>query len=443
MEDLRVYAVTFNVGTSNPEQDLQDFLSLTKDTKHEKYLPDFYVISLQEVKAQPQNLLLNAFFDDPWTKTCRTLLETRDYIKLKTIRLQGLVMSVYSLRKHLLNIRDIESDYTRTGLSGMWGNKGAVSIRLSIYGCSICFVNAHLSAHDHMLKARIDDYDSILKDQKFHVDAHNEVFFHDYVFWMGDLNFRLMEEYEKTPEELSAMIKRGQLKELLNFDQLKYVMNRGEAFNELEEGEIDFPPTFKFEEDSEVYNFKRRPAWTDRILYKVSPNNYDNIKLKITQLSYKSHPKYVLSDHRPVSSDFIIKVFADYDEEVVQFKDITFWWADDDNMVTYYITKEISETKEDWIGVFKHNFSSLDEYISYEYVYKQSSPIPEPRNPGNASSRGVVKPKEFSIRFNGLGSAPVSGSGLFQLVYFSETEDKVQSVLGVSKPFPLRHKQND
>lgn len=48
-----------------------------------------------------------------------------------------------------------------------------------------------------------------------------------------------------------------------------------------------------------------------------------------------------------------VKVFADYAEEVVQFKDIEFWWAEEDNSVTYTITKEIAKTKEDWIGVFK------------------------------------------------------------------------------------------
>lgn len=60
------------------------------------------------------------------------------------------------------------------------GNKGAVSMRLSIYGCSVCFVNAHLSAHDNQLKDRVDDYNTILSDQEFHVTEHKEIFFHEY-----------------------------------------------------------------------------------------------------------------------------------------------------------------------------------------------------------------------------------------------------------------------
>lgn len=64
------------------------------------------------------------------------------------------------------------------------GNKGAVSVRLSIYGCSVCFVNAHLSAHDNQLKDRIEDYNAILSDQEFHVAEHKEIFFHEYVHFL-------------------------------------------------------------------------------------------------------------------------------------------------------------------------------------------------------------------------------------------------------------------
>lgn len=53
---------------------------------------------------------------------------------------------------------------------------------------------------------------------------------------------------------------------------------------------------------------RRRPAWCDRILYCVNSNNYENVTLNVEQLSYKSHPNVDLSDHRPVSAEFLIKV---------------------------------------------------------------------------------------------------------------------------------------
>lgn len=53
---------------------------------------------------------------------------------------------------------------------------------------------------------------------------------------------------------------------------------------------------------------RRRPAWTDRILYRVSPNNYENVTLKVEQKAYEAHGNYMLSDHKPVTAEFVIKV---------------------------------------------------------------------------------------------------------------------------------------
>ncbi|RZC40415.1 phosphatidylinositol 4,5-bisphosphate 5-phosphatase A-like [Asbolus verrucosus] len=454
MENLRLFLGTYNVGTSTPEVTLNSLLGLPVDHKSDKIqLPDIYVLSFQEVKAQPQNMLLDALFDDPWTFACRELLEIWNYVKIKSVRLQGLLLNVYCLRKHLLNIREIESEYTRTGLSGMWGNKGAVSIRLSIYGCSLCFVNSHLSAHDNQLKDRVEDYNSIIKDQEFHVAETTEIFFHDYVFWMGDLNFRLIEEFDETPEEIERRIVKNEYKKLFAYDQLRHVMKNGEAFSELTEQDPEFPPTFKFEVGTNRYDHKRRPAWCDRILYRVNPHNYENVTLKVDQLSYKNHPSYLLSDHKPVTAEFNIKipakhlkittrvsvdqVFSDYSERVVEFDKIVSWTQDEENTAKYKITQDIPATKEDWIGLFKENFSSLDDYVSYEYVSKCSTPTSEMKSPMKGSSAKILK---YEITFSEL---PSRCKGNYCLVYISQTEDKVISVWGISNAFPVVKNDSD
>ncbi|XP_044762445.1 phosphatidylinositol 4,5-bisphosphate 5-phosphatase A-like [Coccinella septempunctata] len=432
MENIKLYFVTYNVGTSVPGQELYDLLSLPEELKNH-HLPDFYILSFQEVKAQPHNLFLDAIFEDPWTTCCKELLEKRDYVKLKSVRLQGLIMSVFALRKHLLNIREIESEYTRTGLSGMWGNKGAVSVRLSIYGCSMCFVNAHLSAHDEHLKDRVEDYNTIVKDHEFHVQEHTEIFFHDYVFWMGDLNFRLLEEFERSPEEIERIILKKDLPSLFKYDQLRYVMKKGQAFSELTEQTPPFPPTFKFEVGTNSYDFKRRPGWCDRILYKVNSHNYENITLKAEQLSYKYHPFYTLSDHKPVSADFSVKVFSDFAESIVEFDKISTWYLEEDNEVVYRVNPwKIPQTKEDWIGLFKDKFDSLDDYVCYNYTNKSSNLRPESEN-GETILR-------YRITFSEL---PSRCNGNYVLVYFSQSEEKVLSVLGISDPFPIVKKDSD
>lgn len=140
------------------------------------------------------------FRDDPWTNKFKDLLKNRGYVSIKSEQMQGLLLLLFAKRQHLLHVRQVESEVTRTGLGGIWvafifsffhlkkcnmifpqGNKGAVSIRFALYGCSVCVVNAHLAAHDHMLEERIKDYEKIVEEHKFHVKPTVNIFGHEYV----------------------------------------------------------------------------------------------------------------------------------------------------------------------------------------------------------------------------------------------------------------------
>jgi len=105
-----------------------------------------YSSRFQEVKSQPQNIVLDyILLEDPWTKAfrciktiyysicklsmrwkiifltfCRDVLKKYDYVKIRSQRLQGLVLNAFCLRKHLTQLRLIETQYTRTGFGGMW-----------------------------------------------------------------------------------------------------------------------------------------------------------------------------------------------------------------------------------------------------------------------------------------------------------------------------------
>lgn len=77
-----------------------------------------------------------------------------------------------------------------------------------------------------------------------------------YVFWFGDLNFRLMGEATTSPQDIRSMIEKDCLSELLANDQLTLVRNQGRAFHHLNERLPAFPPTFKFEQGTHDYNMK-------------------------------------------------------------------------------------------------------------------------------------------------------------------------------------------
>lgn len=75
-----------------------------------------------------------------------------------------------------------------------------------------------------------------------------------YVFWFGDFNFRLNNADSLTSDGIDAEVKNGNLEKLLRADQLRAVMQSGEAFSELKESDINFPPTYKYKFQSNEYD---------------------------------------------------------------------------------------------------------------------------------------------------------------------------------------------
>ena len=70
------------------------------------------------------------------------------------------------------------------------------------------------------------------------------------------------------------------------------------------EGEIEFPPTYKFDKNRDTYDTStklRIPSWTDRILWKTrKSSNAQSVSL----LYYASIASVKISDHRPVAAGF-------------------------------------------------------------------------------------------------------------------------------------------
>ncbi|XP_045498376.1 inositol polyphosphate 5-phosphatase K-like isoform X2 [Colias croceus] len=437
MDTLRFYFVTWNVATRSPGQDLNSLLDFPSQFNKNKQLPDFYVIGLQEVKSQPQNMLMDSLFTDQWTSTFNKILCRQGFIIAKNIRLQGIILLVYTQMKHVTHLRDIEAQYTKTGLGGLWGNKGAVSVRFNIYGCSVCLVNCHLTAHEHLLADRIADYNTIIKEHSYHLTETSNILYHDYVFWIGDLNFRTDHPTGSSPtsQEIVATlqkVEKDKYTSLLKHDQLLAVMDSGEAFSEFSEPEIRFPPTYKFLLGTDDYDTKRKPSWTDRILYKVIANNYENITLRADLISYNHIPHYMVSDHKPVVAQFNIKTFSNYTEKTVEFAPISRIWyiGDADFRTQCTLSHDVEINPNDWIGIYDADFHNLDDYIAYEYLAKVSVPQAE----------STTGPRTITLSFP-VGSG-VRTPGFYRLIYFSQPNNDVRSVLGISDPFEVSSKED-
>ena len=122
----------------------------------------------------------------------------------------------------------------------------------------------------------------------------------------------------------------------------------------------------------------RKPAFTDRILYRFIPNAYEDFKLDFKQIEYKSHPQYKQSDHKPVSALFHLKTKKSYNrllgkrsitavdhsidtidsierELFITFLPIENWRVNRDSIAWYTITPNDDESigrlsPWDWIG---------------------------------------------------------------------------------------------
>jgi hypothetical protein len=78
-------------------------------------------------------------------------------------------------------------------------------------------------------------------------------------------------------------------------------MMKKNVFNDYLEHSINFPPTYKFDLNSDEYDTSakaRTPSWTDRILYKCTS------ELAWECLHYSSVSSIRSSDHRPVHAIF-------------------------------------------------------------------------------------------------------------------------------------------
>ncbi|KAG1658758.1 hypothetical protein FOA52_001300 [Chlamydomonas sp. UWO 241] len=120
---------------------------------------------------------------------------------------------------------------------------------------------------------------------------------HDVVVWAGDLNYRI----KGTTAGVLAALTAGMHEVLLVNDQLRAEQRAGRAFVGFREQPLTFPPTFKHVMNSDEYNPKRVPSWTDRVLFMCNAHpGYCTLR----PTYYTCVHEMKESDHRPVVAGF-------------------------------------------------------------------------------------------------------------------------------------------
>ncbi|KAF7219497.1 inositol polyphosphate 5-phosphatase Ka isoform X3 [Nothobranchius furzeri] len=443
-QDFRLHLVTWNVATADPPEDVAALLHLNSPKR-----ADLYVIGLQEVYSGLLRFVSDMMFDDPWTHRLMSTLAPLNYVKVSSIRMQGLVLLCFSKLEHVPFIRDIQTTYTRTGIFGYWGNKGGVSIRLSLYGHMVCFLNCHLTAHMNYATERVDEFEYIMDSQTFDCKKASRISDHRLVFWFGDLNFRIQDH---GMHFVRSCINKQTYSLLWSNDQLIMLKKKEALLQDFEEGPLDFQPTYKFDLNSDTYDSslyrtwfdlygkKRKPAWTDRILWRVQPKapspeeqgencvgisqtkmkqleEDEEYPLKVRQDFYTSSMEYRISDHKPVIGIFTLELRKMYTSPLVRLQAEGDWSADMDSMVLCCPVQPFPSSTWDWIGLYKVGFSSVSDYITYAWV----------------KDGEVAFNQEVTQVFFSKEEIPVRGAECV-LCYYCHS---LRCIIGVSEPFKV------
>lgn len=328
---------TSEESTSDPIVDENSSIKLENSTSDKEELindkPDIYILGFQEmVDLTPVNVVIsNQKIMERlahWKREVEDTINASEYCLLVEKHLVGLLLLIYVREPLKSRIRDIRGVIIPTGVLGIMGNKGGVGVRFDLDLTSIGVICSHFhSGRDNVLLRNID-YRNIVEKSVF-LSSENEgpskalarpesvgrwwyedwakldyhLFDHDLIFWIGDLNYRV--DLGPSTEEVLHGMQAGLWRDYLPQDQLLIERSKRTIFEDFEEGEINFPPTYKYQPGTDIFECRpdkklRAPAWCDRVLYRYNRNLYPN---SVRLLEY-CPTRYLLSDHKPVHALF-------------------------------------------------------------------------------------------------------------------------------------------
>lgn len=298
--EVHIFVGTWNMNGQTPPRELNDFV-LPINMEH---VPDILAFGTQESCSEK--------FE--WEASLQETIGPT-HVLFHSVSLGTLHLAVF-MRRDLIWYASLPEDSSISVRPGVaFKTKGAVATGFMIFGTSFLFVNTHLTAHQEKVKERVSDVKKIVQslDLPKNIPCRNKskdvTQNFDYVFWNGDLNFRLatprknvLEWLSHTSFPLPAHLPHG----YMHHDQLCSVLTDGAAFRGFMEANITFPPTYKYDPGTQNFDTsskQRAPAYTDRILFKHRQTRRLSTQPDtppITCLEYDSVPSITTSDHKPV-----------------------------------------------------------------------------------------------------------------------------------------------
>lgn len=300
LKELNIFASTFNVnGSVGSPQDLKELIYPSNQQIDKDY--DIVFLGLEEIVELTPGKMIHVKSDNliEWEKRLKKILldgspKKTNYVALWTGQMGGIALLLFVKELNINLITSIESSARKTGLGGMSANKGGIAVSLVYSRTKLCFVCSHLAAGLNNLDERHQNYKTIANGITF--SKNKKIRDHDGIIWIGDFNYRI----SLPNEQVREMVRRREYQALFENDQLNKQMASGETFPFFDEMEIQFPPSYKFDNNTKVYDSsdkQRIPAWTDRIL------SMSRSKILLQKI-YDSNENIIFSDHRPVYAIF-------------------------------------------------------------------------------------------------------------------------------------------
>ncbi|KAL3833948.1 hypothetical protein ACJIZ3_008684 [Penstemon smallii] len=314
LENMKILAGTWNVGQgrATPDSLISWLGSAAADI-------DIIVVGLQEVEmgagflavsAAKETMGLEGSSAGQWWLDMigKSLDEGSTFSCTGSRQLAGLLISAWVRNNILAHVGDVDVAAVPCGLGRAIGNKGAVGLRMRVYGRVMCFVNCHFAAHLEAVNRRNADFDHVYRTMVFSrpsnllnsangmvlllflcclltwskyllmlvcgsfwrfvlsvaagvssaiqmlrytnampfnpMEGMPELSEADMVIFLGDFNYRLD---GISYDEAKDLISQRCFDWLRERDQLQAEMEAGNVFQGLREAVIRFPPTYKFE----------------------------------------------------------------------------------------------------------------------------------------------------------------------------------------------------
>ena len=340
--EIKTAVMTWNAGASTPSTLRHDDtgVNVFREIIQTRSPPDILVFGFQElVDLEDKKLTAKSFFKgskkkEPgeadhmshqyraWRDFLVQLLDdnmptSETYYLLHTGSMVGLFTCIFVRAPLRPRLRDLAAAEVKRGLGGLHGNKGSIMVRFVLDDSSLCFTNCHLAAGQSQTVNRNSDITAILEsavlpgepDSGVRVDSYcgggdgSMIMDHEICILNGDLNYRIDTMGRDT---VVKAVNANNFDKLLDRDQLLVSRRRNPAFRlrAFQEQVIAFAPTYKYDVGTDRYDSSeknRSPAWCDRLLYRGAG--------RIKQVNYRRH-ELRLSDHRPVSGTFLMRVKA-------------------------------------------------------------------------------------------------------------------------------------